>query len=326
MSGLLLMKDLYSLLNVPRNADPEVIKRAYRKLAKKLHPDRNFGDPGMEQRFKDITQAYHLLSDQKARRDYDRGRIDASGQPKRPPFGRAGARDQDDGWWNQGVETIFDRMFGKFGRAGGGQTRFDPEPSSGSQATGREGRHGSGRNGGQDRDQYHRLEVDFLTAILGGKQRMTPIGGAMLEIDIPPGTADNTRLRLRGQGSSGHHGKGPSDLLVHIRVLDHPLFTRRGQDLHLDLPVSLKEALLGARVRTPTIEGAVWLNIPAKANSGQTLRLKGKGVADRAGKRGDQYVRLMVMLPKDPGAAMAADLGRLAEHDDYDVRAHLDNP
>lgn len=319
------MKDPYHLLDIARDADPEAIKQAYRKLAKELHPDRNLGDQKTEQRFKDITQAYQLLANQKSRRDYDRGHIDASGQPKRQPSGQTAARNQANGRWSKGVQTIFERMFGRFGRAGSDRMGTDPQRPSGSSTGAASGQTGRDSSNNQAKDQAHRLDVDFRTAVLGGKQRLTPADGKVLEIDIPPGTDDNTMLRLKGQGRPGRHGKGCDDLLVHIKVLDHPLFTRRGRDLHLDLPVSLKEALLGARVRTPTIDGAVWLNIPAGANSGQVLRLKGKGVADRAGKRGDQYARLMVMLPKNPSAAMAADLGRLANHDDDDdVRAHFD--
>lgn len=259
------MNDPYFFLDVARDAEPGVIKHAYRKLAKKYHPDRNPGDLETEQRFKEITEAYHLLSNQKTGHDDDRGRLDSLGQPKQPPSGQNGGSRQKEKGRHLGLGTMFNRMFGKFGRAGNGRTRGDPEQ--------------------------------------------------------PP---ESSTARGDGQSRSDRNGK-QGDLLVHVRVFDHPLFTRRGQDMHLDLPVSLKEALLGGRVRTPTIEGAVWLNIPAHANSGQMLRLKGRGVADRTGKRGDQLVRLMVMLPKNPGAALAADLGRLARHDeDDDVRAHLD--
>ncbi|MGI9491513.1 MAG: DnaJ C-terminal domain-containing protein [Geminicoccaceae bacterium] len=319
------MKDPYSLLNVARDADPEAIKQAYRKLAKKLHPDRNLGDSGAEQRFKDITQAYNLLSDHKARRDYDRGRIDAYGQRIRRSFNKTGANGQSSNWWNSGVETLFERVidrFGdKFGLNGVGRPSSERHSPSDDMPRGeRDHRHKAGRENGKQLRQ----EVDFLTAVLGGKQRIETADGRTIEIDIPPATADNTLLRLKGRGPSRRKGDERGDLLVSIKVLEHPLFTRRGLDLYLDLPISLKEALLGAKVRTPTVDGAVWLAVPGKANSAQTLRLKGKGVVDRDGKRGDQYVRLMVMLPKAPSAAMAADLARLADHDDYDARAHFD--
>ncbi len=322
------MKDPYSLLDVARDADPDVIKQAYRRLAKKLHPDRNLGDPRAEQRFKDVTQAYNLLSDRKARQAFDRGRIDANGQKIRPSFRQKASRGQDNAGWGHGIETIFERVMGKFGLNGNGKASFGREPASnGSPKTARESHDPKYRENGQ----HHRLDVDFLTAVRGGKQRINTDDGRTLEIDIPPGTADNTLLRLKGQGhrqsrklGPKHQGDERSDLLISIKVSDHPLFTRRGQDLYLDLPISIREALFGAKVRTPTIEGAVWLAIPAKANSGQILRLKGKGVVDRHGTRGDQYVRLMVTLPKDPNAAMTADLERLAGHNDYHVRAHLD--
>jgi DnaJ-class molecular chaperone len=314
------MNDPYRLLEVARDADAEAIKRAYRKLAKELHPDRNLGDLETEQRFKAMTQAYTLLSNPRSRRDYDRGRIDGDGKPMRRGFGGGAEVHQHQGGWQQGVETILDRLFKRPGRTGKAQPRSRPEEAAGPSATTKDG-----KDRDQEKDQPLRLDVDFKTAVLGGKQRLFPAGGKVLEIDIPPGTDDNAMLRLKGQGRSRRKGKPPDDLLVHIRVSEHPLLVRRGQDLHLDLPISLKEALFGARVRTPTIEGAVWLNIPANANSGQMLRLRGKGVPGRTGSRGDQYVRLMIMLPKDPSAAVAADLRRLADHDDDDdVRAHLD--
>lgn len=304
------MKDPYHLLNVRRDADAAAIKVAYRKLAKTLHPDRNPGDTLAEQRFKDITQAYTLLSDPKSRQEFDRGRIDADGQPRRQPFGAAFDAHAMGASGRQAGQAILNRMFGAFARAGGGRDRDD----------GSDGLKDFGRHG-QAGDQHHRLEVDFLTAARGGKQRFTPRGNRTFEVDIPPGTEDNAVLRLRGQGRQGQPG---GDLLVDVRVLDHRLFSRRGRDVYLDLPISLKEALLGARVQVPTIDGAVSLTIPPNANSGQMLRLKGRGIAHRGGGHGDQYVRLIVTLPKAPGAAMAADLGRIAEHDDYEVRDDLD--
>lgn len=302
------MKDPYRLLNVRRDADAAAIKLAYRKLAKSLHPDRNPGDRKAEQRFKDITQAYTLLSDPKSRQDFDRGRIDADGQTRRQPFGEAFGAHANGASGRQAGQTFFDRVFGTFARAGEG-VGLD---GNGQRSAGHDDRTG---------DQHHRLDVDFLTAARGGKQRFTPSGNRTLDVDIPPGTEDNAVLRLRGQGRQGDPG---GDLLVQVRVLDHRLFSRRGRDVYLDLPISLKEALLGARVQAPTIDGTVALTIPPNANSGQMLRLKGKGVAHRGGDRGDQYVRLIVTLPKNPSAAMAADLGRIAEHDDYEVRDDLD--
>ena len=303
------MIDPYHLLNVARDADPDTIKQAYRTLAKKLHPDQNPGNRQTEQRFKEITQAYNLLSNPKSKRDYDRGRIDAAGRPMRRTFrsSRRGKKDQSS--WSQSFDALVDQVLGSRGR---GRAWLRSSKSSAKGQT--KGSQGNGRAG---EDHYQRLSVDFLTAIHGGKQRMTTADGKVLDIDIPKGTDDNAVLRLAKQGQG--------DLLIKINILDHPLFTRRGQDLYLDLPISLKEALRGAQIRTPTIDGAVSLNIPAHANSGQMLRLKGKGVANRQGARGDQYVRLMVMLPKEPTDVMATDLDRLADQDDYEVRRHLDH-
>lgn len=302
------MIDPYHLLNVSRDADPDAIKQAYRKLAKKLHPDQNPGNKQTEQRFKEITQAYNLLSDPKSKHDYDRGRIDAAGRPMRRTFRSSRRRKKKQSSWSQSFEAIVDQLLGSRGQ---GRTWLrSSKPSAGGQARGSKG------DSRSDEDRYQRLSVDFLTAVHGGKQRMTTADGKALDIDIPRGTDDKAVLRLKRERQD--------DLLLQIKVLDHPLFMRRGQDLYLDLPISLKEALLGARIRTPTIDGPVSLTVPAHANSGQLLRLKGKGVASRQGVRGDQYIRLMIMLPREPTDAMAMDLDRLANQDDYQVRHHLD--
>lgn len=297
------MKDPYRLLQVRRGADQEEIKQAYRRLAKKLHPDQNPGDAAAEQRFKEITQAYNLLSDPKTRQLYDRGQIDGDGQRRPHPFARAAQGGDRTVGLKKRLQTIAERLLDRLGgkkQQGAGRT----DGASGNDRT---------------NSATHRLKVDFKTALLGGKQRLELDDGRAVQIDIPPGSDENTMLRLNGRRHSEESGRVHGDLLIKLQIADHPFFTRRGQDLHLDVPISLKEAVLGSRIRIPTIEAAVWLNVPAGANSGQTLRLKGKGGANRAGDRGDMFVRLMVMLPK----AQAADLKRLAARDDRDVRSDL---
>jgi DnaJ-class molecular chaperone len=306
------MIDPYRVLNVPRDADPATIKAAYRKLAKRLHPDRNPGDAHAEQRFKEISRAYNLLSDPKQRRRFDRGEIDAEGRPRGfagfggfGPQSRGGAGPQGAGGF-RGFEDILGRMFGggfggAFGRGGGPQGAEDLLRRAGSR-------------GAQDpgtADRRYRIEVDFLTAARGGEVRLELAGGRTLKLDVPPGTEDGRVLRLRGQGDPGPSG-APGDALVTVAVRPDPRFTLRGRDIHVELPVGLRDAVLGAKLAVPTIDGPVRITVPAGANSGQTLRLKGKGVAVPDGSRGDQYVRLLVTLPDPPDAELAAFLRRWA--------------
>lgn len=317
-----MMKDPYQLLKVRRNADPEAIKLAYRKLAKKLHPDQNPGDHAAEQSFKDLTQAYNLLSDPKKRRDFDRGRLDADGRRRPPSSRQSSGTDRHDGGWRRGLNRMVHGVLDKLGGITG--TEANTDPVTGSRRSSSQTRSDRSKGAVKPQAPDHRLEVDFQTALLGGKQRINLAHGKTIEIDVPPGSDDNTMLRLKGQGRDHVNGEGNGDLVIALRVVDHRFFTRRGQDLYLDVPISFKEAIHGGRVYVPTLEGAVWLNIPAHANSDQTLRLKGKGGFKSASERGDQYVRLVIMLPKEPDAAMAADLERLAERDDRDVRSDLD--
>ena len=311
------MMDPYALLEIAPDADPATIKQAYRRLAKKLHPDRNLGDIKREQQFKAVTEAYHLLSNEKTRRDFDRGRIDGSGQPRKQSNGQASAFKWDGSTFGHAVGPALDRVIAKIGKV---VRHSDLRPPFKRKAKAK-----APPDRGQEAASEHGLDVDFVTAVLGGRQQMTMPDSTRLDVSIPPGTKDKVILRLRPPHSPAEDGRARGDLLVRVRVLDHPLFTRRGQDLFLDLPLSLREALQGGRIKTPTIEGPVWLTIPEAANSGQLLRLKGKGVPDHTGKRGDQYVRLMVMLPKEPDAVMAAYLQHLADYTDYDVRDHFES-
>jgi DnaJ-class molecular chaperone len=277
--------DPYQTLGVKRHASPEDIRKAYRRLAKKLHPDVNPGDTGAEQRFKDVSAAYNLLSDADQRARFDRGETDASGA-ERPRYQRArtgaaqgagrfgeGAGRFDDGaadFGGFGTDDLFSDFFGR----GGGTSRF-------------------GRRGQDVRTQ---LEADFLDTVNGASKRVTLPHGETLDITIPPGTRDGQILRLRGKGMPGRNGP-PGDMLVEIDVRPHRFFTREGDDIHLELPVSLTEAALGARVQAPTPTGPVALRVPKGSNTGTVLRLKGKGVRRRDGTRGDEYATLKVVLP-----------------------------
>jgi DnaJ-class molecular chaperone len=307
------MDDPYRLLNVSREAGQATIKAAYRALAKRLHPDRNPGDPRAEQRFKQITRAYELLRDPAKRAQFDRGLIDAEGRPQFGGFGfgrTAGTQHAGAESTFRAGDGLFEKIFGgAFGRAGA--AGFDP---GGAQA-------GNRRVRGVDR--RYGVEVDFLVAARGGRQRLD-LGDRSLEVEIPPGTEDGKVLRLKGQGGPAPHGPA-GDALVTVTVRPHPRFSMKGRDVHLDLPISLPEAIQGAKVTVPTIDGPVRISVPAGSNSGRSLRLKGRGVAGPDGGRGDQYVRLVVMLPDRLDPELADYLRRWAEKHPYDPRADLEN-
>lgn len=277
--------DPYQTLGVKKDASQADIQKAYRRLAKKLHPDLNPGDKGSEEKFKDVSAAYDLLGDAEKRGRFDRGEIDASGA-ERPQqryyrdFADADSQySSDAGFADFGdADDILSEIFGR--QRGGAGAR------------------GTFRMRGPD--VQYRLVLDFLDAINGGKRQLTLPDGSVLDVTIPPGTRDGQVLRLRGKGRPGIGGGPPGDALVEIEVRPHPLFTRKGDDIYVDLPISLSEAVLGGKVRVPTPSGSVTMTIPKGANTGRVLRLKGKGVPRPNGTRGDEYVTLQVMLPEKP--------------------------
>ena len=277
--------DPYATLGVKRDAAQADIQKAYRRLAKKLHPDLNPGNKAAEEKFKHLSAAYMLLSDPEKRARFDRGEIDASGTEQQP---RQYYRDFADreGWsgytsgagfadFNDfaGSEDILSEIFGRAGR------------------TTRRGRGGDAR--------YH-LELNFLDAVNGGKQSIVLPDETTLEVNIPPGTRDGQILRLKAKGRRGAGDNPPGDALIEIKVLPHPYFVRKGDDIHLDLPISLKEGVLGAKLKVPTVSGAVAVSVPKWSSSGRVLRIKGRGVPRVDGGRGDQYVTLKLVLPKKP--------------------------
>jgi len=311
------MRDPYRVLNVPRSADAALIKQSYRKLAKVLHPDRNPGDKRAEQRFREVTEAYDLLSDPAKRARYDRGEIDAHGRL------RHRARSFEFAGDPQRAEGIFGKMFGgAFGRGAGGAAggRFGDRGSAAfdfEELRRRAERTASGREARRrGADRRLRLEVDLVTAARGGRQRLDLGLGRMVEVTIPVGAAPGDTLRLKGQGEAGALGGTPGDALIEIAVRPHPVFTRKDHDIHVELPISVPEAVLGASIAVPTIDGPVRMTVPAGSNSGRTLRLKGKGIGAPDGQRGDQYVRLLVVLPEAPDA----ELEQWAKRRSYDVR------
>lgn len=281
-------KDPYEVLGVKKTATDAEIKKAYRGLAKKLHPDLNPNDETLEARFKTVTAAYDILRDAEKRRRYDAGEIDATGAetPPRDFYRRhaeagAGGRYHPEGSFDD-LGDVFGDMFGRHGPWG---------------AHAQAGRGGQGSFAFPGEDLRYHLRVDFLDAIKGSKTRVTTPDGATLDISIPAGVADGQTLRLAGRGRPGLNGGPPGDALIEIAVGKHPIFTREGDDIMMELPISVDEALLGASIETPTPGGRVKLKVPPGSGSGAVLRLKGKGVR-RGGKAGDQLVTLKIVAPE----------------------------
>lgn len=286
----------YSLLGVARGSEFADVRKAYRKLAKQLHPDANPGNKAAEERFKKVSAAFGFLDDPARKAKYDSGEIDADGNPRFGGMGGGGARGSGRGPFGGGDP------FGAGGPfAGGGQRRQSGPGTSDFEAMfgdlfGAASRGNAGfQSGTKGQDLQVKIEIDFVDAIAGGKQRVQ-VGGRTIDVAIPAGVETGRTLRLRGQGGPGQGGLPAGDLMVTIAVKPHPVFERDGDDVRMDLPVSLMEALEGGRVEANTPAGAVALNIPAGSNSGTVLRLKGRGVA-RAGAPGDLYVRVVLALP-----------------------------
>jgi DnaJ-class molecular chaperone len=273
-----LAADPYKTLGVKQDASQAEIQSAYRRLAKKLHPDLNPGNKQAEEEFKDVSVAYDLLGDPDKRARFDRGEIDASGSERpqqryyRDFAGGAHPYARDAGFADfAGADDILSEILG--GRA---NLRM------------------------RGTDAHCRLELDFLDAINGAKQQLTLPDKSTLDVSIPPGTRDGQILRLRGKGGPGLGGGPPGDALIEVTVPPHPIFTRKGDDVHVELPISLKDAVLGGKVRVATPSGPVTMTVPKWANSGRVLRLKGKGVPRPDGSRGDEHVTLKVVLPEMP--------------------------
>ena len=280
--------DPYKTLGVDKTASQDEIQKAYRKLAKKIHPDLNPGNKKAEEQFKEIASAYTLLSDEAKRKQFDAGEIDGLGAEKprqnyyrdyadagtaNPYTHNAGFGDDDD---------FFAELFRRQGGRGGGSGPFKM----------------------RGQDARYQLSLDFLSAINGGKQSITLPDGSKLEVNIPPGCRDGQILRLRGKGQPGIGGDAPGDALIEVKVSPHKFFQRVDDDIRVDVPITLKEAVLGAKIKVPTATGSVTMTVPKGANTGTVLRLKGQGVARAHGNQGDQFITLKVMLPTIPDAAL----------------------
>jgi len=285
-----LAQDPYQELGVPRTATADELRRAFRKLAKQHHPDANPGDKAAEERFKRIASAFDLLGDEEKRRKFDAGEIDADGREIQRGFSGGGPYQQG-GFRQAGEFENVDlgdilEMFGGRGGRGGPFGGFNNQRGS---------------------DIRARVEVELEEAIAGTKRRIAFSDGRTLEVTIPKGASDGQVLRLKGQGAQGRAGAG--DALIEVVIRPHPLFRREGDNLIMDLPISVPDAVLGGKVEAPTPEGPVTLSIPAGSNSGSILRLKNRGLPGATGRRSDLLARLVVTLPErlDP------ELQRIAE-------------
>jgi DnaJ-class molecular chaperone len=307
------MADPYETLGVSRTATPDEIRKAYRQLAKKLHPDLNPGDKRAEERFKEVSAANDFLSDPEKRRRYDAGEIDDSGA-ERAPRGRyyreyagpggAGGFPGGGGFAGGGGGDPYESASGYADFMEGDDLFADLLRRSAEQARNRPGA-----------DLRYQLGVPFLDAVNGATTTITLPEGGTLQVTIPPGVEDGQVLRLRGKGAPSPGAGPPGDALVQINVQPHRYFTREGDDIHVELPISIKEAALGGEVRAPTTTGSVMLKVPKHSNSGDTLRLKGKGVK-RRGKAGDELVKLRVTMPRTSDAELDRFLANWNPPDD----------
>jgi DnaJ-class molecular chaperone len=294
----------YEVLGVKPDASAEDIRKAYRKLAKQFHPDLNPGKPEAEARFKAVSAAYDLVSDPDKRARYDRGEIDESGAERPPRWnyrahaeGPGGRKYQPEGEMDLGdLEDLF-AAFGSAGRGGTGRGTFRARGS----------------------DRLFTLTVDFVEAATGGKKRLSLAPEEWLDVTIPPGIEDGQVLRLRGKGGPGFGGGAAGDALIEVHVAPHPLFRRDGDDVKIELPVSLAEAALGARVMVPTVTGPVAMTIPKGSDTGAQLRLRGKGI-QRSKNPGDQYVTLKVVIGASSDPELAEFLEKWGPRHPFDPR------
>jgi len=294
--------DLYQRLGLKRGASEAEIKKAYRSLAKQLHPDRNKDNPNAAKRFSEVTAAYDLLSDKDKRARYDRGEIDEEGNPKMPFGGGFGGYSSGAGGPQPGAQGFENFNFGGAeagdlsdlfeGLFGGGGARGGGGPFGGFRQRARAPQKGA--------DVAYRLKIPFEDAVALKPQRITLADGKTIDLKLPSGLEDGTRIRLAGKGEEGPGGRG--DAIVTIEIAPHRFFTRDGTNIRLELPVTLKEAVLGAKVKVPTPEGPVMLTVPKGTTSGKVLRLKGRGFAAKDGKRGDQLVTVEIDIPADDRA------------------------
>ena len=306
------MNDPYQILGLGKGATEAEIKKAFRSLAKKYHPDTKGGDATAQKKFQEISAAYEILGDKEKRGKFDRGEIDANGNPRGfdPRGGGAGPGGFQYTWSSQDGETaegfraedIFSELFG--GGLGGG-------------------RRGGGKRQRAGESYEVSTTVSFEEAANGGTRRVYLPNGREVDVRIPTGIRDGQQVRLKGQGGPGRNGGPAGDILMNVSVAAHPFFIRDGNDLRMDLPVTLKEAVLGSKVPVPTLTGSVQLSVPANSNSGSVLRLKGKGIPAHGHETaGDLYVKLVVTLPERPDGELRQFCETWSASDDPRTKLH----
>jgi DnaJ-class molecular chaperone len=316
------MRDPYEVLGVPRGASAAAIKSAYRKLAKKHHPDNNKNDPKSAARFSEINSANEIIGDEDKRKQFDRGEIDAEGKPRFQGFPGGDPRTRGA---PGGFETHTFRTGGGLG--GGGFEDILNSMFGGAAARG--ARPGAGNTfefdtGGiaLDLDLSVAMTVSLEEAVKGGEKRVRLPTGKELNVKIPAGVTAGQQIRLKGQGETAP-GHPPGDLLITVSIAPHPFFKVDGSDLRVDLPITLYEAVLGGKVRVPTLGGAVELSIPKNTSSGRTFRLKGKGLPKAAGSAGDLFVTTRIMLPDGNDAELEALMQKWRDGHPYNPRSDL---
>ena len=318
-------EDLYAVLGVPRGADADAVKKAYRKLAKDLHPDKNPGNKQAESRFKSVNHAYEVISDEKKRKLYDE-------------FGEEGLR--------EGFDAANARAYAQWGKqqqgGGGGGRGGRTRATVNGQPVDLEDLFGGGNAGVGDvfgdlfgrgrrrgpmkgQDLESEITIDFASALKGTSLELRPRGGGGTPVTVrtPPGAHEGSRIRIAGHGGPSPNGGPPGDLLLTIHVEPHPFFRREGDDLHLDLPLTVHEAYLGAKVKVPTVDGSVSLKVPPRTQGGATMRLRGKGVAKKGHEPGDLYVHFQIKLPEAQSPELDALIEKLAVFDKGDPRAAI---
>lgn len=300
------MSDLYKRLGLAKGATADEIKKSYRSLAKKYHPDLNPNDANVKKKFQEITEAYEILSNPEKRGQYDRGEIDESGTPRAPYGfsgfkGEAGARSPFQEEFHFSNSSFFgDDIFSSiFGQGGPKRTRA-AQPQKGD-------------------DLHYTLKIPFLDACLGTKRHINLGDNRSVELAIPAGIEHGNKLRLKGKGKPGPHGGPEGDAFVEVHIADHPYFKREGHHILLTLPLSLPEAVLGAAVKVPTIHGPVNMRIPPSTSSGKLFRLKEKGIESK-GKKGDQLVTTSLILPQNSDGELIHFLENWEKNHPYKVR------
>lgn len=302
------MRDPYDVLGVQKNAGPDAIKSAFRKLAKKLHPDANKNDKKAAGKFAELNAAYEILGDEDKRKAFDRGEIDAEGKPRFQGFpgggGLGGAR-RGGGSRGGGIDDILKEMFGAAPGAGR-RTHFEQEDFGGA---------------AQGRDVTGAVSITLPEVLSGTSRRVHLPTGKEIDARIPAGLADGQTIRLKGQGLPGPGG-ATGDALITVTIAEHPLFKRDGANLRIELPVTLYEAVLGGKVRVPTLAGAVELAIPPGTSSGRTLRVKGKGLPSKDG-AGDLYATIRIVLPDGFDAELEELMKKWRSDKPYDSRRDM---